>query len=227
MEINYKLHSIPNLENGEKIPYYDILGSHSHLGAIAGLQKNELRFDLLDPNEEFTYIDIGANCGVFGLYVASQFKYSNVKLFECNPLMLHAISKSLSINNLPNVTLYPFGLYDKNICQDMFLNFNNPGGCGLNKSDEDTSKFEGLFYDFETILNVYDNIKYLKIDIEGAEFNIFKKLIDSNSNFFEKVSILNLEFHNSIYPNLEKIVSRKEIENYLSSFSNLNVTYQS
>jgi FkbM family methyltransferase len=226
MEIDYTAHSF-KIDNGETLHYYDISNSISHHGAVAGLVKNELKFDLLSQDEQFTYIDVGANCGIFGLYIAKKFKNSNVLLFECNPLMIKAINLSIIANHLTNVQLYPFGLSNQNITEKIFFNFNNPGGCGIYKTDDDKIDFNGLFYDFETILNVHDNIKYLKIDIEGAEFNIFNKLIESNSKFFQKVSILNLEFHNNIYPNLEDIVTRKRIKDYLSSFSNLKCIYQS
>lgn len=226
MKIEYKNHNF-KIDNGEVLHYYDINGSISHQGAVAGLSKNELKFDLLNQDEHFTYIDVGANCGIFGLYIAKKFKNSNVLLFECNPLMINAINLSIIANNLTNIRLYPFGLSNDNIIQKIFFNFNNPGGCGIHKSDDDKIELSALFYDFETILNVHNNIKYLKIDIEGAEFDIFNKLIESNSKFFERVSILNLEFHEKQYHDLEDIVTRKKIEDYLSSFSNLKCIYQS
>ena len=53
MQIEYKNYNF-EMENGETLHYYDINNSISHQGAVAGLNKKELKFELLNHDEHFT-----------------------------------------------------------------------------------------------------------------------------------------------------------------------------
>ena len=76
--------------------------------------------------------------------------------------------------------------------------------------------------DFEIAMDPFAKIKFLKMDIEGSEFDIFKKLIKTKSRFFERVEFFHLEVHD-IVEDFEK--QESEIKDYLDTFPNLTTFF--
>lgn len=210
--------------NGVGVTSFDIPTSMTPYGTREAISFNKFKFDSYPIEDGGNYVEVGSHNGLLGFYVARLFPNINVHLFECNPLMVKAIEYGIIQNKLSNVTVYPFGLSDSNRTANFGVNFQNTGGSSLLIHDGHTKNIDVRLYDFETILSTFDSIDYIKIDIEGEEFAIFNSLIQSDSKFLDKVKTLNLELHDSIYPNLN--LDRSGIKEFISTFDNLNVIYQ-
>jgi len=222
--MNLQLNKIEMNINGIGVTSYDIPTSMTPYGTREVISLNKFKFDSFPIKDGGHYVEVGSHNGLLGFYVARLFPNINVHLFECNPLMIKAIQYGILSNGLNNVTVYPFGLSNSNRTAEFGVNFQNTGGSSLLIHNGHTKNIDVRLYDFETILSTFDSIDYIKIDIEGEEFAIFNSLIQSNSNFLEKVKTLNLELHDSIYPNLN--LDRSSIKEFISKFENLNVIYQ-
>lgn len=210
--------------NGVGITSFDLPSSMTPYGTKEVIALNKFKFDSFPIQDGGDYVEVGAHNGLLGFYVARLFPNANIHLFECNPLMIKAIQYGILENQLHNVTLYPFGLSNSNRRAKFYINFGNTGGSSLLMNHNDSKQLDVLLYDFETILSNFNSIDYLKIDIEGEEFAIMDSLIQSNSIFMNKVKTLNLELHDSIYPNLN--LNRVGIKEYISKFDQLNIIYQ-
>lgn len=219
-----KLQEIKMNLNGIELSCLDLPSSMTPYGTREVILKNEFKFDLFPIEDGSNYVEVGSHNGLLGFYAASLFPKANIHLFECNPLMIKAIQYGIIANELHNVTVYPFGLSSKNTVANFLINPKNTGGSSLLAYDDNMLEIKATLYDFETILSVFKSIDYLKIDIEGSEFEIFSKLIKSESDFLERVKTLNLELHDNIFPNLN--LDRKGIKEFISQFKNLNVIYQ-
>ena len=206
---------------------FDHIDSLSSVGVEKAIKRDEYKLDEINFQKGDNFIDIGGHCGLVSFYAAKKFPNVNFHIFECNPIMVSALQLGSLKNKLNNILIYPFALSDSNKKCKFNVQFENTGGSGFTQNPFHKSCFDVNVYDFETILSVFEKIKYLKIDIEGEEFKIFEKLINTNSNFFNIVENLNLEAHDKIYASygyseLDKKVSRQDIIKYLSNFKNLD-----
>tara|TARA_R110002153_G_scaffold20638_3_gene69835 strand:+ start:16531 stop:17202 length:672 start_codon:yes stop_codon:yes gene_type:complete len=222
--MNVALNRIEMNIGGIRVTSFDIPTSMTAYGTREMISLNKFEFDSYPIEDGGNYVEVGSHNGLLGFYVARMFPKINVHLFECNPLMIRAIQYGIIQNNLSNVTVYPFGLSDSNRNADFGISFENTGGSSLFIHEGHNKNINVKLYDFETILSTFDPIDYLKIDIEGEEFGIFNSLIQSDSKFLDKVKTLNLELHDSIYPDFN--LDRSGIKEFISTFDNLNVIYQ-
>jgi FkbM family methyltransferase len=167
-------------------------------------------------NKELVIVDLGACRGEF---IDEMNKCYNVKkavLVEANP------TNFKEIHPQPNYILYNKAISSKN--NDVIEFFEDPNS-PYNGSKE-FNWFNGIKHSINTISleklceeNNIDFIDILKIDIEGAEYDILENLEDS---FFDKIEQITVEFHDFIDPQLkprtEKIIDRLKSlgYNYLS-----------
>ena len=211
-----------NLElNDINLKIYDFCDSHSSFGTELTILRNEYGFEDIKFDKKDVFVDLGANTGLLSFYVAKKFPFIQVNSYECDKILLKLLNFSIVDNSITNINLHSFGLGAETKIESFNVELSNSGGSSFFKQEsENNIKINSLMVDFETAMSVYDKIKYLKMDIEGAEFSIFRKLIDSKSNFFERVEYFCIEFHNinNYYES-----DREEIIHYLNSFKNLNV----
>jgi FkbM family methyltransferase len=214
---NLKINEIP-------ISCYDTGGSTTASGTYYAIISNKFRFNDVGFNDGDTYVEVGAHNGLLSFYLAKMYPNINIHIFECNPIMVKAINMGIIENNISNITCYPFGLSSETKNSMLGINLQNTGGSSLMMHSGHSDKINVNIFDFETILSIFNKIKYIKIDIEGEEFKIFKKLIDEKSSFFDKVEVINLELHDGVYKELN--VQRSSILDYLSSFKDLKLILQ-
>lgn len=94
------------------------------------------------------------------------------------------------MNNIPNSTLYNFGVSNKTgftKLPTVWSKFNNKE---LDKFDtEDTSLTFTATLDYLFEQNVFNNIDFLKVDVEGHEYEVFEGLSDENLSKIKNISV--------------------------------------
>ncbi|MBF0312045.1 MAG: FkbM family methyltransferase [Oligoflexia bacterium] len=117
--------------------------------------------------------DLGANIGTTSV-IFSQLSGNNGRVYAFEPVIPHLLKKNMTINNAKNVTVFDYGISDKD------------GSVEIEISDfcSDSSiakrKFSDGFYSckktistitLDTFIQKYnlDRVDFIKIDIEGAE----------------------------------------------------------
>tara|TARA_Y100000114_G_C11683056_1_gene289568 strand:- start:80 stop:742 length:663 start_codon:yes stop_codon:yes gene_type:complete len=199
---------------------FDLESSHTAYGGAVSIKNNTYKFDEVDFKKGDVFVDLGANIGLVSMYVASHFS-AEVHAFECCPTNFRLLNLNSFANNVRIIT-NSFGVSDETKVAQMNIDTTNTGGTSLYATEEGESRIRESAYllDFEVAMEPFKKIKYLKMDIEGAEFAIFQKLIKNKSPFFEKVEFFHLEVHNQyLINNFEERES--EIINYLDTFPNL------
>jgi len=151
----------------------------------------------IDENCEI-FVDIGANCGL-----SSYFAYLRgaKKIFAFEPSPKEA--KAYLMNNIPNSVLYQFAVSDTIGFQKLTSVWD------LNNNQQD-DKFEKrivsatycLTLDYLFEQNVFDKIDFLKIDVEGHEYNVFEGLSDKN---LSKIKNISVELHGILTENNPKL----------------------
>lgn len=158
------------------------------------------------------FIDIGANCGVATIILAKQNPLSTIYSFEPDSKVFEVLSENVKINNLTNVKLFNMAVAGNNI--SLLELCHHPLYSGGNTTYSDTKSFNDFFkanaiisevkaLSFDDIFNDnnIDEVELLKIDCEGAEFDI---IYDSINFKNKKVKNMVGEFHNLSYNNKVK-----------------------
>lgn len=141
-------------------------------------------------------IDIGANIGVFSLYAALS-GAKRVYAFEPSKEAFEILCKNIKLNNLSDVII-PINKAVSNV-DDFIIQFpyssspyNSIGSCdnntNLNYCEIPTITINTFIERNDAI----DKIDLLKLDCEGAEFDILPSL---NEFVFEKIRAIRMECH--------------------------------
>ncbi|MEO0144262.1 MAG: FkbM family methyltransferase [candidate division WOR-3 bacterium] len=146
-------------------------------------------------------IDAGAHCGSFSIPVS--FYAKEVIAIEPNPTILKILELNKLINSRENIKILPYALYYKKekvkLKLEEFSEYN---------SINEKWGFEVQTITLDEILENYDEISLLKIDIEGAEFDV---LLNTKPENLRKIKRIVGELH---YEN-ENL--RDKLKNYLTS----------
>ncbi len=145
-------------------------------------------------------IDIGANTGVATIILAKQNPESIVYAFEPFPSCIDLIKKNIDANGLTNVVLIEKGVTHKTGKETIYINDGVSGANTLYCDESGFSKecsyrkMEIETIDFNEFIDSYkiDEIEVLKIDCEGAEYDILY-----NNTLLKNGGIKNIvgEFH--------------------------------
>ncbi|MDY2823020.1 MAG: FkbM family methyltransferase [Helicobacter sp.] len=163
----------------------------------------------LEVSRQYSVIDIGANVGYTALYFAQQSWCKQVLSFELFPQNIRAMQENLVLNSpsiQQKVILYPYGLGKKENIKSgggiMASYFEHRDGISSMNKDfvrnyapEEESKEIITRCEIrsasETLKRLVDDYKLtniiVKIDVEGAEYEIFEDLAMHYPEFFQKV----------------------------------------
>lgn len=178
-------------------------------------------YNFLDINNgKYICIDIGANIGISDLYLANKDFISKIYAFEPLKPTFNFLKENLELNPKlkEKIVPYNFGLGGKD--SEIEVNFNLDNAMSIS----DSGVFDKCFStdSKETIIikqasgeieNIIKTVKdeekiFLKIDCEGAEYDILKNL-DEN-DLLKFVDVIILEFHNGNLEFLTNILNKNK-----------------
>ncbi|MDO8505535.1 MAG: FkbM family methyltransferase [bacterium] len=140
-------------------------------------------------------IDVGANLGLFTV-AFSQFENVDVFAYEPFPESFAYLKENVERNQLKNVAIYNYGLFDENITKSIgspkLDAHRNRLTRLLKYFDKEETGCKSMYHstDVESInvqckradecreLNTLDSIDIVKIDVEGAELNVLRGFED-------------------------------------------------
>jgi len=148
-------------------------------------EKYELDFivGLLQPG--MTFVDIGANVGLFSIPAAKKIQQGNVYAFEPALWTFERLTKNARLNNVRNLVSLRSAVGD--YTGDAILQINGPGKDGLNtigkSADEDSEVVDTQSVPITTLddftrRHFISRVDVMKVDIEGAELFAFRGAAD-------------------------------------------------
>jgi FkbM family methyltransferase len=151
-------------------------------------------------------IDAGANIGIFTILAAIQATRGKIYAVEPEKRNFKFLNDNLKANNLANVLTINAALADKRGTTSLFL-ASNPPSHSIIRSRDGTKGIQAC--ETTTIADLIcqyslDRVDFLKMDIEGAEFLVFK-----NPSWLNKVERLVVEVHLS-YGDVVKMIKTLE-----------------
>ncbi len=124
-------------------------------------------------------LDIGANIGINSIRLSKLLKHDGrVYSFEPIPYNQKRFSQNIQLNGIKNIELIPYALGDSN--QSMHIKFDeneeNKGAISLMNADINGLIVDVLKGDDWVKNNRIEAIKFMKIDVEGFEWNVIEGL---------------------------------------------------
>jgi len=149
---------------------------------------NSKNFNIRDDD---VIIDIGAHIGLFSIY-ASQFCHTG-KILAFEPIKENydVLLENIRLNRLSNISAFNFAVSDKNSSLKIYLNqLDNAAhtiyGIGENFVEIDSTTLK------EIIDSKCDKVDLIKIDCEGAEYDILNSL---PKDYFTRIEKICMEYH--------------------------------
>jgi FkbM family methyltransferase len=144
-------------------------------------EKQELEFIVGRLQPGMTFVDVGANVGLFSIPAAKKVKHGNVYAFEPATWTFERLAKNAHLNNVRNLVSLRSAVGD--YTGEAILQINAPGKDGLNTigkpTHEDsevvnTERVPITTLDEFLIQNSISHVDVMKIDVEGAELFVFR-----------------------------------------------------
>lgn len=151
-------------------------------------------FFSIEPKD--TVFDVGANCGFFSIFAAQHATEGKVYSFEPLPKLFQTVKRNVEANKLNNVSVNNLAISDKIGKVNFFKDVTNSGGHSLYCHKNCDSK--GIQVDTLTLeefckRNNIGKIDFLKMDCEGAEYNIMYSI---NKQFLKThIKKIAMEYH--------------------------------
>jgi FkbM family methyltransferase len=137
-------------------------------------------------------IDCGANIGLSMLYFKKTHENAIIHAFEPDSKNFNYLKKNVDSYGWNDSVFCYKSLVSNDQGYEFFEELGNAGSkiVNENQQNENTSKIEKIkLKDF--ILNLNKNIDFLKLDIEGSEFDVIPDLLE----VFPKIDKMYIEFH--------------------------------
>ena len=123
----------------------------------------------------FTFVDVGANVGLYSLFVASRGGTgTHVVAAEPQPGIVERLSFNLDCNPGFNITVFPVAVTDHDGDAELVIRDSDRGGSYINKNSGEIAGMGSVRVPGRTLMAILSeadvmSIDALKIDIEGAE----------------------------------------------------------
>lgn len=147
--------------------------------------------------EKKIFLDVGANIGFYTIF-ANKLGFNQIISFEPNLEVFKILEKNLKLNDILNADLNNIGLDCKPRNLPFYKYHNKPGLCKFLSEDELKNYDERNIMVLKTIsfdkyasdkkLN-FKNISFIKIDVEGFEYNVLKGMEKTLKNLSLKTKI--------------------------------------
>jgi FkbM family methyltransferase len=139
-------------------------------------------FQTLCPNEAVVF-DVGANIGLFSLFLARTRPDLNVHAFEPDATTFACLEKSVQANHLGKLRLHHFGLGEIDEILDLHHHQKNDGGHSLIPTDEmqpeGAQKVQVKNLDLCLERGELPVPQAIKIDVEGFELSCLKGMLST------------------------------------------------
>ena len=143
-------------------------------------------------------LDLGANLGIISILLSKKFPFTKIYSFEASPINYKNFIKNIELNECKNITPFNLAVWSES---DQTIEIptspTNSGGSSIFYKPEFYQQYPVSKIPTISLKDIFDqnNInecKLLKIDVEGAEYEIFKEF---PREYYNKIKNIGIEFH--------------------------------
>ena len=162
-----------------------------------------------------TFFDVGANIGLYSLYAAALYPRLKIVAIEPEYTNYRALLDNIEYNNYKNIIALNVAIGS----EDGINYFGGKDAVAAGNSDYQLFRANQIlprFYDarltvtFQTLFSVFKNADFIKIDTDGAEYDI----IFGMRNIMDNIKMMLIEFDsmNNKYPTIRNYLSLMKFE---------------
>ena len=203
--------------------FQDTLTSYTVPAVTNELNNSEYNFENINFSTGDQVVDIGANVGIISIYLAKKYPFLKIYAFEPVKRNYDNLIKNIKLNNIPDGTIIT---ENKAVTKDgrrikMNFDIKNSGGSfgedikdqqNINvKNSVDSISLDDIFQKYSIT-----NLKLLKIDCEGFEYEI---LYNTEKENLKNIHAMRGEFHNKNKSDNDAQELLKFIQHYISDVS--------
>ena len=145
----------------------------------------------------FSFVDIGANLGLYSLIAARNKAAKRIYAFEPNPFVYEYLTANAELNGA-EITMYPVAVSSVEAEQVFRFDRSHTGGGGLaTKNGQQITVMSRNFSIFDEIQSDDSNDKVIKIDVEGHEPFVIAELFKSRMK--SSIRYIYFEVHEDSY----------------------------
>lgn len=188
--------------NGQPFHFFHPAGDDTSMGTLSCLSQNKFHLNEIDWRAGDVFLDIGSNVGLVSLVVAKLVPGVRVLAFDASPLAIDCLRRSAVANDLTNIESYKVAVSGEEKKDLRFYSNGKDSSClvaeGLNSSNkvpENTINQIRIDEIFDSLVFGVEQVKFFKLDAEGAEHSLFKYLFESRPDILARISCLHLEIH--------------------------------
>ena len=172
-----------------------------------------------NEKQEPVVIDCGANIGISALYFKSLYPHAIVHCFEPYSKAVDYLKRNIAANNLENVFVYQEAVS----ALDGEIKLNIPADANMLNPTVLVAKDSTVFEIVKSVKlssfvnSIKENIDLIKLDVEGAEYDIVEDLNNSGILATGKVRMLVVEYHDSVFKDalrLQQFIGMLSDNNY-------------
>jgi FkbM family methyltransferase len=171
-------------------------------GTIASMQNDNWKIKDIKFNDGDIFVDFGCSVGIVSMVFAALYPNIKVFSFDANPVAIKCLQMAINENGLRNINVFNLAIGTENKKDVEFLTYNENETCLIQKNLCTNERLKSYKCDMVSVENFFDNyipkfqnIKYLKVDIETGEFALFDYLFDKRPDILDKIEYLQLEIH--------------------------------
>ena len=142
-------------------------------------------------NNNDVIIDVGGHIGLFTLYASQFCKKGSIFTFEPMTENFDLLTENIKLNNIDNIKAFNLAVSNSNSSVKLYLNQDDAGHSMFSKSSKSVTVNS---ISLQQILdnNHIEHCDFLKLDCEGAEYEIIKNL---PTHYFKKIKKMIIEYH--------------------------------
>lgn len=158
-----------------------------------------------------TVVDIGAHKGYFSVYAATHATEGKVFSFEPNPVNYATLQKNIKKNKCKNVHTFRMGVAGSSGSKTFYISDENDGGNSMLRDwfigRKNIRTFRAKTHRLDDIFSLckIKRINFLKVDCEGAEYEIFRVASKKTLRNIDKIS---MEYHQINNFKVDEIVAK-------------------
>jgi FkbM family methyltransferase len=201
--------------------------------SCGGAYGNYLNSLIKEHKEDFFFLDVGANIGIFSLIANNNKNCKKIIAIEPSRLIYKKLKKNLSSGNC---ALYNLAITNFNGFADLSINKNHSGISKLiNKKDKKRYKSQKVITkNYKFFDMIYKKFKpynlIVKIDVEGHQLSVIKEI--KKSKIYNDISIMYIENENNYDARIKlqkmlpkfKLIKLDKIINFKDS--NINMVFK-
>lgn len=157
-------------------------------------------------DEKDLVVDIGAHIGVFAIFASKLARKGRIYAFEPIPENFKMLQHNIEINGIENVIPINKAISDRKGQREMLLSESNPAEHSFYFGRNATRKLRVQTVSLKDVIeqNNIPQIDFLKMDCEGAEYEV---LFGCPDNILKMIRKISLEYHN--VDNIRNVFSLK------------------